>query len=134
VAVGVERLTFIFDCPRWCTTGTRQLAVGTFAGLYTGLLGLYGQRPSGTAGPRAGRGCAARRNLHCTDRNLLRPSATSGWVDVNWRRHWRVSPLFDLRILAMGVAVAFLWLGFGHILWSSSPADPESGKAPAAAN
>ena len=43
MAVGVERLTFV-RFSSLVNNGHEVLAVGAFAGLYTGMLGLYWQR------------------------------------------------------------------------------------------
>ena len=71
VAVGVERLTFV-RFSSLVNNGHEALAVGTFAGLYTGMLGLYWQRRPARLDRRAGRGGAAGRDLHHAVRDLLR--------------------------------------------------------------
>ena len=129
VAVGVERLTFV-RLSSLVHNAHEALAVGTFAGLYAGLLGLYGQRLRHgwtgwlvVAAPLVAI-FIAQTVIYFDQRDL-------GWVDVNWRA-MGVSPLLSFAFWQW-LAVAFLWLGFGHILWSCSPADPGSGTAPAAA-
>ena len=130
VAVGVERLTFI-RLSSLVHNGHEALAVGTFAGLYTGLLGLYGQRlrHGWTGGLVVAAPLVA---IFIAQTVIYFDQRDLGWVDVNWRA-MGVSPLLSFAFWQW-LAVAFLWLGFGHILWSSSPADAGSGKTPAGAN
>ena len=73
VAVGVERLTFV-RFSSLVNNGHEALAVGTFAGLYTGLLRTLLAAIPARLDRRAGRGGAAGRDLHHPDRALLRPA------------------------------------------------------------
>ena len=129
VAVGVERLAFV-RLSSLVHNGHEALAVGTFAGLYTGLLGLYWQRVRRgwtgalvVAAPLAAI-FIAQAVIYFDQRDL-------GWVDVNWRA-MGVSPLLSFAFWQW-IAVAFLWIGFGHLLWSSRRTDPKSGMPAAAA-
>jgi hypothetical protein len=129
VAVGVERLTFV-RLSSLVHNGHEALAVGTFAGLYAGLLGLYGQRlRRGWTGALVVVAplvaiLIAQTVIYFDQRDL-------GWVDVNWRA-MGVSPLLSFAFWQW-LAVAMLWVGFGHLLWSSRRADPGSGMAAAPA-
>jgi len=129
VAVGVERLAFV-RFSSLVHNGHEALAVGTFAGLYTGLLGLYGQRLRRgwtgalvVAAPLAAI-FVAQAVIYFDQRDL-------GWVDVNWRA-LGVSPLLSFAFWQW-IAVAFLWIGFGHLLWASRRPDSKSGMTAAAA-
>ena len=115
VAVGIERLVFV-RFSSLVNNGHEALAVGTFAGLYTGLLGLYWQRV------RHGRLGAlfvaapllmifvAQILIYFDQRDL-------GWVDHRWRE-MGVSPLLSFAFWQW-LAVAILWIGLGHLLWTS---------------
>jgi hypothetical protein len=115
MAVGIERLVFA-RFSHFVNNGHEALAVGAFAGIYTGLLGLYGQRirrgwtgALAVAAPLAAI-FVAQAAIYFDQRDL-------GWVD----RHWRemgVSPLLSFAFWQW-IAVAMLWVGLGHLLWTS---------------
>lgn len=115
MAVGIERLT-IERFSHFVHNGHEALAVGAFAGLYAGVLGLYGQRARRgwtgallVAAPLAAI-FIAEAALYFGQRDL-------GWVD----RHWRemgVSPFLSFAFWQW-LAVAGLWFGLGHLAWTS---------------
>jgi hypothetical protein len=115
VAVGIERFTFV-RFSHWVNNGHEALAVGAFAGLYTGLLGLYGQRirrgwtgALAVAAPLAAI-FVAQILIYFDQRDL-------GWVDHRWRE-MGVSPWLSFAFWQW-IAVAMLWVGLGHLLWTS---------------
>ena len=115
VAVGVERLTFV-RFSSLVHNGHEALAVGTFAGLYTGMLGLYWQRV------RLGRTgalvvAAPLAAIFITQIAIYFDQRDLGWVDHRWRE-MGVSPWLSFAFWQW-LAVAFLWFGLGHLLWSS---------------
>jgi hypothetical protein len=115
LAVGVERLTFV-RLSSLVDNGHEALAVGAFAGLYTGLLGLYIQRVrrgwSGAlmvAAPLAA--------IFVTQIAIYFDQRDLGWVDHRWRE---IGVSFWLSFAFwQWLAVALLWIGLGHLLWSS---------------
>jgi hypothetical protein len=115
MAVGVERLTFV-RFSSLVNNGHEALAVCAFAGLYTGLLGLYGQRVrrgwSGAlvvAAPLAA--------IFITQLVIYFDQRDLGWVDHRWRE-MGVTPWLSFAFWQW-LAVAMLWVGLGHLLWSS---------------
>ncbi len=115
VAVGVERLTFL-RFSSWVHNGHEALAVGAFAGLYTGLLGLYGQRirRGWTGALFVAAPLAA---IFVTQIEIYFDQRHLGWVDRNWRE-MGVSVWLSFAFWQW-LAVALLWVGLGHLLWSS---------------
>ena len=129
VAVGIERLVFM-RLSSLLHNGHEGLAVGTFAGLYTGLFGLYGQRlRRGWTGALVV--AAPLAAIFITQIVIYFDQRDLGWVDVNWRA-MGVSPLLSFAFWQW-LAVAFLWIGFGHLLWSSRHIDADSKISAAAA-
>jgi hypothetical protein len=115
VAVGIERLTFV-RFSHWVNNGHETLAVGAFAGLYAGLLGLYAQRirrgwtgALAVAAPLAAI-FVAQILIYFDQRDL-------GWVDYRWRE-MGVAPWLSFAFWQW-IAVAMLWAGLGHLLWTS---------------
>ncbi len=113
VAVGLERLTFV-RFSSIVDNGHEALAVCAFAGLYVGMLGLYVQRIRRgwtgallVAAPLAAI-FVAQAVIYFDQRDL-------GWVDQSWRE-MGVSPLLSFAFWQW-LAVAFLWVGLGHLLW-----------------
>ena len=128
MAVGIERLTFV-RFSSVVSNGHEALAVGAFAGLYTGMLGLYWQRV------RLGRMgalivAAPLAAIFIAQVFIYFDQRDIGWVDHRWRE-MGVSPLLSLAFWQW-LAVATLWVGFGHLLWSSRrPASLASAPLPA---
>jgi len=115
VAVGVERLTF-FRFSSLVHNGHEALAVGAFAGLYTGLLGLYGQRiRRGWTGALVV--AAPLAAIFITQIAIYFDQRDLGWVDRRWR-DMGVSLWLSFAFWQW-LAVALLWVGLGHLLWSS---------------
>jgi hypothetical protein len=115
VAVGVEKLTFV-RFSSLVHNGHEALAVGTFAGLYTGLLGLYGQRVRrGWTGALVV--AAPLAAIAITQLAIYFDQRDLGWVDRRWRdlgvSYWLSFAFWQW------LAVALLWVGLGHLLWSS---------------
>lgn len=115
VAVGIERLVFV-RLSSIVDNGHEALSVGAFAGLYTGMLGLYWQRV------RLGRTgallvAAPLAAIFVTQILIYFDQRDLGWVDHGWRE-MGVSPWLSFAFWQW-LAVAFLWLGLGHLLWSS---------------
>ena len=124
VAVGIERLVFV-RFSSLVNNGHEALAVGAFAGLYTGLLGLYWQRVRhGSLGALAVAAplvaiFVAQILIYFDQRHL-------GWVNYSWRE-MGVSPSLSFAFWQW-LAVATLWIGLGHLLWTSR--DPAGVMAP----
>ena len=124
VAVGLERLAFV-RFSSLVHNGHEALAVGTFAGLYTGLLGLYWQRVRhGSLGALVVAAplvaiFVAQTLIYFDQRHL-------GWVNYSWRE-MGVSPSLSFAFWQW-LAVATLWIGLGHLLWTSR--DPAGVTAP----
>jgi hypothetical protein len=96
--------------------GHEALAVGAFAGLYTGLLGLYWQRLKlGRTGALVV--AAPLAAIFVTQIVIYFDQRDLGWVDHRWRE-MGVSPWLSFAFWQW-VAVALLWIGLGHLLWSS---------------
>ena len=115
MAVGIERLTFV-RFSSLVSNGHEALAVGAFAGLYTGLLGLYWQRiRHGRLGALVV--AAPLAAIFIAQICIYFDQRDIGWVDHRWRE-MGVSPLLSLAFWQW-LAVAILWVGFGHLLWSS---------------
>ncbi|HWN06774.1 MAG TPA: hypothetical protein VNO53_06390 [Steroidobacteraceae bacterium] len=115
VVVGVERLVFV-RLSSIVDNGHEALAVGAFAGLYVGMLGLYWQRV------RLGRTgalvvAAPLAAIFITQILIYFDQRDLGWVDHGWRE-MGVSPWLSFAFWQW-LAVAFLWFGLGHLLWSS---------------
>ncbi len=122
VAVGVERFVFV-RFSNWVSNGHEALAVGAFAGLYTGLLGLYAQRVRhgrtgalAVATPLAAI-FVAQILIYFDQRDL-------GWVDHRWRA-MGVAPWLSFAFWQW-IAVAMLWVGLGHLLYTSRYAAPRT--------
>jgi hypothetical protein len=118
VAVGVERLVFV-RFSSLVNNGHEAFAVITFAGLYTGLLGLYGQRV------RHGRMgalivAAPLAAIFVVQVLIYFDQRDLGWVDHRWRE-MGVSPSLSFAFWQW-LAVAILWVGLGHLLWTSREA------------
>ena len=117
VALGVERLVFVHFSDL-LHKAHELLAVGVFAGLYTGVLGLYVQRvyhdrralagPLMVATPLVAIG-VTQLALYLDQRDL-------GWVDHGWRAMG--IPVWLSFAFWQWLAVALLWVGLGHLLWS----------------
>jgi hypothetical protein len=140
VIVGIERLTFV-HFSSFVEDGHEALAVGAFAGLYTGMLGLYWQRL------RLGRTgalivAAPLAAIFVTQIVLYFDQRDLGWVDRRWR-DLGVSLWLSFAFWQW-LAVTLLWVGLGHLLWSSrslsaashapvisAPAVPAAARAPA---
>lgn len=115
VAVGIERLVFV-RLSSIVDNGHEALAVGAFAGLYTGMLGLYWQRVRlGLTGALVV--AAPLAAIFVTQIVIYFDQRDLGWVDHGWRE-MGVSPWLSFAFWQW-LAVAFLWLGLGHLLWSS---------------
>ena len=115
MAVGIERLVFV-RFSSIVNNGHEALAVGTFAGLYTGLLGLYGQRiRRGWTGALVV--AAPLAAIFITQIVIYLDQRDLGWVDHRWRE-MGVSPWLSFAFWQW-LAVALLWVGLGHLLWSS---------------
>lgn len=115
VAVGIERLVFV-RFSSIVNNGHEALAVGAFAGLYTGLLGLYGQRiRRGWTGALVV--AAPLAAIFITQIVIYLDQRDLGWVDHRWRE-MGVSPWLSFAFWQW-LAVALLWVGLGHLLWSS---------------
>ena len=117
MAVGIERLVFA-RFSHLVNNGHEALAVGAFAGLYTGLLGLYGQRirrgwtgALAVAAPLAAI-FIAQIVIYFDQRDL-------GWVDHDWRE-MGVSPLLSFAFWQW-IAVAMLWVGLGTCCGRAGP-------------
>ncbi len=118
VAVGVERLMFV-RFSSLVNNGHEALAVSAFAGLYTGLLGLYGQRiRRGWTGALIV--AAPLAAIFVTQIAIYFDQRDLGWVDHRWRE-MGVSLWLSFAFWQW-LAIALLWLGLGHLLWSSRPA------------
>lgn len=117
VAVGVERLAFV-RFSSWVHNGHEALAVGAFAGLYTGLLGLYAQRiRRGWTGALIV--AAPLAAIFIAEIAIYFDQRDLGWVDYHWRE-MGISPWLSFAFWQW-IAVAMLWVGLGHLLWSSRP-------------
>ena len=119
VAVGVERLTFV-RFSSLVNNGHEALAVCAFAGLYTGMLGLYWQRV------RLGRTgalvvAAPLAAIFITQIVIYVDQRDLGWVDHRWRE-MGISIWLSFAFWQW-LAVALLWVGLGHLLWSSRYAE-----------
>lgn len=115
VAVGVERLAFV-RFSSLVHNGHEALAVGTFAGLYTGLLGLYWQRVRrGWTGALVV--AAPLAAIFVTQIAIYFDQRDLGWVDHRWRE-MGVSLWLSFAFWQW-LAVSLLWVGLGHLLWSS---------------
>ena len=119
MAVGVERLAFV-RFSSIVNNGHEALAVGAFAGLYTGMLGLYWQRirRGWTGALMVAAPLAA---IFITQIVIYLDQRHLGWVDHSWRE-MGVSPLLSFAFWQW-IAVALLWVGLGHLLWSSRYAE-----------
>jgi hypothetical protein len=115
VAVGIERLVFV-RLSSIVDNGHEALAVGAFAGLYTGMLGLYWQRVrlGWTGALFVAAPLAA---IFVTQIVIYFDQRDLGWVNHGWRE-MGVSPWLSFAFWQW-LAVAFLWVGLGHLLWSS---------------
>jgi hypothetical protein len=122
VAVGVERLTFV-RFSSLVHNGHEALAVGAFAGLYTGMLGLYWQRIRlGWTGALVV--AAPLAAIFITQIVIYFDQRDLGWVDRRWRE-MGVSLWLSFAFWQW-LAVALLWVGLGHLLWSSRHAAIQS--------
>jgi hypothetical protein len=119
MAVGVERLAFV-RFSSLVNNGHEALAVGAFAGLYTGMLGLYWQRirRGWTGALMVAAPLAA---IFITQIVIYFDQRDLGWVDHGWREIG-VSPWLSFAFWQW-IAVALLWVGLGHLLWSSRYAE-----------
>jgi hypothetical protein len=115
IAVGIERLT-IERFSHWVHNGHEALAVGAFAGLYVGVLGLYGQRLR-RGWPGAIVVAAPLAAIFVAEAFVYFDQRDLGWVERDWRE-MGVSPLLSFAFWQW-LAVAGLWLGLGHLLWTS---------------
>ena len=115
LAVGIERLTFV-RFSSLVDNGHEALAVCAFAGLYTGLLGLYGQRiRRGWTGALVV--AAPLAAIFVTQVAIYFDQRDLGWVDHRWRE-MGVSQWLSFAFWQW-LAVALLWVGLGHLLWAS---------------
>jgi hypothetical protein len=118
VAVGIERLVFV-RFSSLVNNGHEALAVGTFAGLYTGLLGLYWQRVQhGRLGALVV--AAPLVAIFVAQILIYFDQRDIGWVDHRWRE-MGVSPSLSLAFWQW-LAIAILWVGLGHLQWTSRDA------------
>jgi hypothetical protein len=115
MAVGIERLIFV-RISSLIDNSHEALAVGAFAGLYTGMLGLYWRRfRHGWTGALVV--AAPLAAIFVTQIVIYFDQRDLGWVDQAWRE-MGVSPWLSFAFWQW-LAVALLWLGLGHLLWSS---------------
>jgi hypothetical protein len=115
VAVGIERLAFV-RFSSLVDNGHEALAVGAFAGLYTGMLGLYGQRiRQGWTGALVV--AAPLAAIFVTQIVIYFDQRDLGWVDHRWRE-MGVSAWLSFAFWQW-LAVAMLWIGLGHLLHSN---------------
>jgi hypothetical protein len=123
MAVGIERFTFV-RFSSLVNNGHEALAVCAFAGLYTGMLGLYGQRiRRGWTGALVV--AAPLAAIFITQIVIYFDQRDLGWVDHSWRE-MGVEPWLSFAFWQW-LAVAFLWVGLGHLLWSTKAQEQPMG-------
>jgi hypothetical protein len=120
IAMGIERLSFT-HLSDLVYKAHELLAIGVFLGLYLGVLGHYvlrlRQDRSGLAGALAvGAPLAA---IGITQAMLYFDQRDLGWVDHGWRAMG--IPVWLSFAFWQWLAVALLWAGLGHLLWSAQP-------------
>jgi hypothetical protein len=120
VAVGVERILFV-HVSDIVDKSHELLALGLFVGLYAGVLGLYAARMRGDRRALAGAMIvgAPLVAIGLTQFALYLDQRDLGWVDRGWRAMG--IPLWLSFAFWQWLAVALLWLGLGHLVWSSTP-------------
>ncbi len=119
VAVGVERLVFAHFSDL-VHKAHELLAVGVFVGLYAGVLGLYAHcvrhdRRALAGALTVGAPLIA---IGITQLALYFDQRDLGWVDHGWRAMG--VPVWLSFAFWQWLAVALLWLGLGHLIWSSA--------------
>jgi hypothetical protein len=121
VAVGVERLAFV-HFSELLHKAHELLAVGAFVGMYAGVLGLYVQRARHNRRALAGALIvgAPLVAIGITQLTLYFDQHDLGWVDHGWRAMG--VPVWLSFAFWQWLAVALLWIGLGHLVWSSAPA------------
>ena len=116
-AMALERLLFV-HLSDVIYKSHELLAIGVFAGLYAGVLGLYAQRAC--RDPRLLPGAllvaAPLAAIGITQLALYLDQRDFGWVDHGWRALG--IPFWLSFAFWQWVAVALLWVGLGHLLWS----------------
>ncbi|MGH8204352.1 MAG: hypothetical protein ACREST_07065 [Steroidobacteraceae bacterium] len=129
LAVGVERLVFV-HLSDLVFKGHELLALGMFVGLYAGVLGLYAERMR--HGHRSWAGAlvvgAPLAAIGITQLALFLDQRDLGWVDTGWRAMG--VPVWLSFAFWQWLAVAILWVGLGHLVWtrqSGGPIEPPGG-------
>jgi hypothetical protein len=117
VAMSVELLTFV-HLSDLVHKGHELLAIGVFAGLYAGVLGLYAERlrrdrRALVGALLVGAPLAA---IAVTQLALYFDQRDLGWVDRGWRAMG--VPVWLSFAFWQWLALAMLWIGLGHLLWS----------------
>ncbi len=119
VAVGVERLVFVHFSDL-VHKAHELLAVGVFVGMYAGVLGLYAHRVRHDRRALAGALIvgAPLIAIGITQLALYFDQRDLGWVDHGWRAMG--VPVWLSFAFWQWLAVALLWVGLGHLVWSSA--------------
>ena len=121
LAVGLERLLFqhVSDV---VYKAHELLAIGIFAGLYAGVLGLYAERVRYDRRALAGTLIVAAPlvAIGLTQLLLYFDQRDLGWVDRGWRAMG--IPVWLSFAFWQWLAVALLWAGLGHLVWSCAAA------------
>jgi hypothetical protein len=123
VAMGAEWLIFrhLSDV---LNKGHELLALGVFIGLYAGVLGLYAERirHDRRAWAAAMLVAAPLLAIGITQLMLYFDQRDLGWVDHGWRAMG--IPVWLSFAFWQWLAVALLWVGLGHLVWSARAAAP----------
>lgn len=119
VAMGIEWIAFD-HLSDYVHKAHEALALGVFLGLYLGVLGLYLARLR--RDPRAWLGSALvlapLLAIGLTQLALYLDQRDLGWVDAGWRALG--IPVWLSFAFWQWVAVAALWAGLGHLVWSTA--------------
>lgn len=121
VAIGVERLVFVHFSDL-VYKSHELLALGVFIGLYVGVLGLYGHRVQADRSAWIGALSVGTPLLAIgiTQLALYLDQRDLGWVDHGWRAMG--IPVWLSFAFWQWLAVALLWVGLGHLVWSGRAA------------
>jgi hypothetical protein len=121
LAVGVERILFV-HISDLVDKSHELLALGLFVGLYAGVLGLYAARMRHDRRALVGAMIvgAPLVAIGITQFALYLDQRDLGWVDHGWRS-MGISLWLSFAFWQW-LAVALLWIGLGHLVWSASPA------------
>jgi hypothetical protein len=118
VTLAIERLAFT-HLSDLVPKAHELLALALFIGLYAGVLGLYAERSRGKRrAPAVALAVAAPLvAIGLTQLALYLDPRDLGWPDPGWRASG--IPVWWSFAFWQWLAVALLWVGLGHLLWSA---------------